>query len=693
MTIPALPPGFELVEDDAPVAQQAMSQVPPLPPGFEMVDDEPPPLEIEIVGGKTQAQRDAEERSISESIGRELGLGGRAVMRGVGDVVGLFGGDLVTGIEEKVTGKDLRSFREGADYWADRIGLPRPETASERVGADMTSALTGTGLTLGAGAIASRLPGVAGAVGRGFTAAPRAQGVAAITGPGAAGVVRENGGGTGAQLAAGLAGGLAPAGFAPAFQAVVSNTLRGGAGGRERAAQTINAFREVGAQPSVGQAVGNMRTQAAESALAALPTSSGRMTQFAEQQAAAIGEGLKRRADALSPNASAERAGRAVAKGADDFALNVRETRQRLYETADAQIPAATSVPLANTLAALDKLTTTATGAKTTGEAMLSGEVVGLAQRIKRDLFASQTAGPMGSLAPTTAGIPFSTVRAIRSDIGENLADFALVPSKDRSQYKELYRALSNDLEAVAAAQGPAATQAMRRANNYTRASSDRLEQLERVVDKNGGPEKIYAAVMSGTQDGGTTLRAVMQSLPKEGQKALTGAIIKRMGLATPGQQDASGELFSANTFLTNWNRLSPEARRAVFDRHGAGFSASMDRIAQVAETLRTGSKVYANPSGSANKIGLLGYVVALATTAGSGRLTEAGTLVAGGALANGVSRFLTNPRIVAWMGSSANLPVSALPQQVAILRGVAERADDTEMAEFADALAESAPQ
>lgn len=39
MTHPALPPGFELVEDDAP----------PLPPGFQLVDDEG--LEIDIIGG------------------------------------------------------------------------------------------------------------------------------------------------------------------------------------------------------------------------------------------------------------------------------------------------------------------------------------------------------------------------------------------------------------------------------------------------------------------------------------------------------------------------------------------------------------------------------------------------------------------------------------------------------------------
>ncbi len=73
------------------------------------------------------------------------------------------------------------------------------------------------------------------------------------------------------------------------------------------------------------------------------------------------------------------------------------------------------------------------------------------------------------------------------------------------------------------------------------------------MVEKNGGPEKVFQAAMSGTKDGATTLRAVMRSLPEDGQKAVSAAVIKRMGLANPGAQNAAGDAFSPNTFLTNW--------------------------------------------------------------------------------------------------------------------------------------------
>ena len=155
----------------------------------------------------------------------------------------------------------------------------------------------------------------------------------------------------------------------------------------------------------------------------------------------------------------------------------------------------------------------------------------------------------------------------------------------------------------------------------YTRASAERLEQVERVVDKAGGPEKVYHAVMAGTQDGGTTLRAVLQSLPRDGQRAVTAAVIKRMGLATPGQQDASGSVFSAQTFLTNWNRVSPEAKAVLFNRHGPQFSRDMDQIAGVAERIRTGSQVFANPSGTANRAAAIGYYGSIAGATGAAAL------------------------------------------------------------------------
>lgn len=622
------------------------------------------------VQGQANTVSGAEPPSMGQRVGRELGLGGRSMLQGAASTLGIFTDPLASAV-------GLPSAREGASALADTLHLPTPQTASERVGGGITEAVSGGGGLIGLGrSLATRAPGIGQAAGEFLSSHPASQLASLVGGSGASGVTRESGGSERAQTVAGLAGGLAAPFGAAGAQATTRGLFRGGAAGRERMAQGISDFRAVGAQPSVGQATGNARTQGLESLLAGAPTSSGRMGRFAENQADAIGAGLQKRADQFFPNASAERAGRAVEKGAETFAGNTKATKRALYWQADKLIPDATRVPLSNTWQKVVALTTPNKGAKETTKAMVNGRIARLRDTLEQDLAAGG------------GQITYDALKRIRTDIGEAISDYSLSPDTPTREFKALYAALSRDMEQAAQSQGPAAVAAAKRANSYTRAVADRLEQIDRVVDKNGGPEKVFQAVMAGTQDGGTTLRAVMQSLPKDGQRAVTAAVIKRMGLATPGQQGAAGDAFSASTFLTNWNKVSPEAKRALFDRHGPAFSANMDKIARVAERIRTGSKVFANPSGTANRAAAIGYYGGLAGTTGAaavgaGVMPLAG-LVIGGLSANTASRVMTNPRFVAWLARATEMPVSALPQQVIVLKGIAKQDPDV-----ADALAD----
>jgi len=198
---------------------------------------------------------------------------------------------------------------------------------------------------------------------------------------------------------------------------------------------------------------------------------------------------------------------------------------------------------------------------------------------------------------------------------------------------------------------------------------------------------------MSGTKDGATTLRAVMRSLPEDGQKAVSAAVIKRMGLASPGAQNAAGDAFSPNTFLTNWGSLSPEARRTLFGRYGAGFSEDMDKIARVAERIKEGSEVFRNPSGTANRGAALAYGASLATAIMSGSPLLVGGIVSGGGVSNLAARLMTNPRWVKWLARSTDLPVGALPAQLNVLKRISAENDDPDIAEAAELLSQDAPQ
>lgn len=641
-------------------------------------------------------------------------IGGRQVLQGAAGLYGALGGDainqyildpldralfndgptmsgLITGQQPQqrsVLGTGGRSYRQVASDFADELGMRAPQTGTERVLSDVGEALTGTGLTLGIGGALNALRPAAASVtdrvGRFLTAQPGLQAVSTATGSGASGTVRERGGTQGQQLAAGLLGGLSPGVAGAGAGAAVRGVVRGRDGAQMQ--RTIEDFAALGATPSVGQASGNRLLQGAENLLAGGPTSAGVMNRFAERQADSIGQGLQRRADSLSRNASAERAGRAIERGVDTFAGNTNATKRALYWQADQFIPEQTPVQLQNTWREVVDLTTPTAGATATSSALIQPTILRLRENLAADLAAGG------------GNIPYSALKRIRSDIGEAISNSSpLNPTSDIRELRRLYAALSRDMEAAAQAQGPEAVRSARRANNYTRAVADRLEQVRRVVDKNGGPERVFNAVMSGTRDGGTTLRAVMQSLPKEGQQALTAAVIRRMGLATPGAQDAAGDAFSAATFLTNWNRVSPEAKRALFDRHGPAFSRDMDRIARVADNIKQGSRVFANPSGTANRAAAQAYGVGLplsiAQAPFTGHYWPVVATIGGGITANIAARALTNPRIVRWLADSTSIPAGSVNASLRQFVAESQRVGDEEAVEFAQALLEQQPE
>lgn len=698
--------------------QSEMEQLRANSPGYEgMTVAQPNPANQSDFARMVSGQPKQEE---GNDVGRFLGkFGARQVLQGGYGLYGAMGGDalnhyaldpldklLGTQGTNLALGTGGRTYREMASDFADSQGMHAPNNKSERVISDIGEGLTGTALTMGAGGILNLLrngttaaptviaqqgaastaaPGASAKLAQLLTAQPKLQAVSTATGAGAQALTRENGGSEGAQLLAGLGGGVTPGALATLSGAATRGALRGTSGQTMR--DNIEAYNAVGATPSAGQAASNKRLTGLETLLAGGPTSTGVMARFGADQSEQIGTGLQRLSEGFSRGASGERAGRAVEEGVKAFSKGIADSRNKLYAAVDAEIPPTTKVPMSNTRATLDSLTAIPAGAPNTGKAFINGEFRALAEDIRKDLAASSTRGQFGSLSPQSEGIDYETVRAIRTRIGQELEDFSLSTDKPTRQYKALYAALSRDIETAAAAQGPKAAAAANRASLFYKVSDKRLEALERVVDKNGGPENVYKAVMQGTRDGGTTLRTVMQSLPKEGQQALTGAVIRRMGLANAGVQDEAGQVFSSATFLTNWNKVSDEAKRALFDRHGPQFARNMDRIAKVASNVKQNATTFANGPGTARTALAYGYVLALAQSLATGRLDMFGNLVAGGVGANLMARAFTNPKFVGWLAHATELPKGAIPTQIALLGRVAEESNDAELKEIAEAL------
>lgn len=660
-----------------------------------------------------------EKRGVLDELGRQVGLTARAGISGLASLPAM-AADAVTGpinagldaVAGKGNGFRFQPASQALGNVMTAAGLPEPENATERVVQDATSAMSGTGSTVALGnALAKGGGALAKGVGDLLTSGAGLQTVSAATGAGAAGATREGGGGEGAQIAAGIAGSLLPSLAPTAAQGAARRLMRGGEEGRQIAERNLAAFEAAGTTPTLGQATGGRTAQAIESMLAKTPGGAGVIAKKAQQQADEMASAVQRLSDDLAPNANTTNAGEAIEKGVRQFKDNTKLIQQQLYAKLDKNIPAGTPIAADKTLAALADLNADIAGAPELSKWFKNARIQGIEGGLKSDTsgieavlsrpgvrdqvnqMQSQLESEAARIAaanaerrqlgmvnlepvPTPAEIqgkiesflaqqidsnlPYESIKKLRTLVGRELADNSLVADVPRSKWSALYSALSDDLGVAAKNAGPEAEKAWERANKWTARTMDKLEKLGKVVDKDT-PEKIFSAATAGTAEGATNITRVINALPEKERREVAAAVLQRMGRATPGQQNALGEAFSAETFLTNLNKFSPEAKTAIFGRTGLdGVEDRLGDFARVAESRRAAGRVFANPSGTAPAMAQMGV--------GGGIAGGAATMVMGGgvaplagalavpATAYGAAKAMTGPRAAAFAAERTQL-------------------------------------
>jgi hypothetical protein len=172
---------------------------------------------------------------------------------------------------------------------------------------------------------------------------------------------------------------------------------------------------------------------------------------------------------------------------------------------------------------------------------------------------------------------------------------------------------MSDDLTAAVKATGNAkAAEAVTRANNFYREGMQKVEDLERVINRNGGPEAVYKAMFANAREGGTTLRLVMDSLDGAQQKDLAAATLRRLGRANPsarGDGEELAEIFSPAQVAAMFPRadgspMSERTLRSEARRHGCcavvGKNMFLTRtdIEKLVEAWRASSSISATRRG-----------------------------------------------------------------------------------------------
>lgn len=150
-----------------------------------------------------------------------------------------------------------------------------------------------------------------------------------------------------------------------------------------------------------------------------------------------------------------------------------------------------------------------------------------------------------------------------------------------------------------------------------------------------------------------------------------------------------TGRAFSMSTFLTNWAKVSPEAKQVLFARIGPKYNADMDAIARVASNVRDGSRVFANPSGTSQAAAQAGAVTAAATSMLLGRLDVTAGVIGAAGGANLLGRLMTNPDAVRWLAQTTKVPPGAYPAMINQLA----RSSDPDLQEMARLLQQDVEQ
>ena len=422
-----------------------------------------------------------------------------------------------------------------------------------------------------------------------------------------------------------------------------------------QASQAAQAAQRLGVVPSA--AMTGRGPALIASALESTPFSAGRMAGETERVVGQMSDISRKAAERIGMPTTIPAAGEAARTGAQQFVSNFQNKASLLYDEVDKYIPKTIQVRAPNTANALSEIVDVY---KSTPD-LAQADIAAFAKY--RDVF------NVDALA--RGNVPYAVLKDFRTQIGRAIGDMkGPFANFTEARLKKIYGALTEDMGAVANSQGPQAAKAFSRANTYYKAGNDRIKNTLTKVLNADTPEKAYNNIQGmlleeSPRSSIAALNGIKKSLPLDEFNQVSATIFDRLGRARAGAQDATGELFSPATFLTNWNKMSPSARRIlVADKE---VYSQLNDLAKIASTYKDALKER-NVSRTGGTVGTL----AAASTFGGGIATLNVPLMAGvaaaGAGLNISSRAMTNPTFLKALNKAAANDVSMLRQMA--LRG-----------------------
>lgn len=300
----------------------------------------------------------------------------------------------------------------------------------------------------------------------------------------------------------------------------------------------------------------------------------------------------------------------------------------------------------------------------------------------KRYAIEDPTTGEFLGLEP----VPWKEADAIRQAIGDDIGKARKIGTFQDMSSQDLdraYWAITSDMEQGLGEAAPKALEAWEKHKKFFRRGAKKIKDDIDWILKSKKPEQFNDAIWQGNY---STARRIWGAIPADKRDIVRNEVVWRMGIAPKGAQDASGEVFSTSSFLTNYNRFDGKTRNLLFGRD-KGLKRDLESLAVVTDALKDVQQVtnWSNTASANMSLKLLdraGGVGALALL--YFEPTAAGLLGGGTLGARQVAKKMTDPAFIRWVAEGRKFSISELGAGSHIARltgltGIAESDEELE--------------
>ncbi|WP_306127941.1 hypothetical protein [Roseovarius sp. MMSF_3350] len=391
--------------------------------------------------------------------------------------------------------------------------------------------------------------------------------------------------------------------------------------------QSARSADDLGVTPSLG-AGGKGRSMTA-GALEGVPLAG---SQIARDNARFVGEiesAFDGAVSRIGKPASALTAGEKLKTGVDKFVVEFKEKSKELFDDVGRHMPAQSKVSAPSTVKYLRE---------TIAE-------YGDSEKIASELGLPRLEAVADDLE---RGLTWKALSDFRSAVGESLStQRGALNDISEGRAKQIYARLSEDMATIAQEAGPAAEKSFKRAQNYYRRGAERIEKSLDKTIRADSPERAFEAFVNMTKADRASSDArrmfqIKASVPREDWNDISASIIDRLGKSRPGAQNAAGDEFSPAVFLTEWNKMSPEAKSVLLSGEAR---KEMNKLAEVAELAKS-----ANAERNASRTGNVVVGAGLGASATQAPISTAAFLLGSW----GSAKALTSPRMLRALNKAA---------------------------------------